>query len=31
VEKMTTGAWKRALQFIIAILALLGVIKFLEK
>ncbi len=29
--KMTTGAWKRAIQFIIAILALLGLIYFIEK
>jgi hypothetical protein len=31
MEKMTTKSWKRAVQFGIALLALLGLIKYLEK
>jgi hypothetical protein len=31
MEKMTTPAWKRAMQFAIAILALLGLIYFFNK
>jgi hypothetical protein len=31
MEKMTTKPWKRAMQFTIALLALLGLIKYLEK
>lgn len=31
MEKMTTPAWKRAMQFAIAILALLDLIYYLDK